>query len=238
MILRTFSNFSQRFFGTRPLNFPFSSADFSLELQQTLKPNLKDSVIQEFGKLEKQMELSFRTENRNWRQGNAKKSFIYMLIDPRISQNLPGLAATMEAHEIWKQFLASIFYVGKGKSSRPYAHLYEAMELNRLRGQEVPKKMKDRAKVERILDIWSSDSGVVCLQVFHNIIPAEAFTREGAMIEALGVRSLTNLKAGEFYGIVQGWPQKRKKQLGIYLLFKALRMFLLEGESQISPGDL
>lgn len=217
---------------------PHLPTDFSLELQQTLKPNLKDSVIQEYGKLEQQMELSFRGEVKNWRQGNAKKSFIYMLIDPRVSQNLPGLASGMEPHEIWRQFLASVFYVGKGKSSRPYAHLYEAMELNRRKEHEVPKKIKDRAKVERILDIWKSDSGVVCLQVFHNIIPAEAFTREGAMIEALGVRSLTNLKSGEFYGIVQGWPQKKKKQLGIYLLFKALRMFLLEGESQISPADL
>lgn len=185
------------------------------------------------------MELSFRGEVKQWRQGNAKKSFIYMLIDPRISQNLPGVAADMQPHEIWRQFLASVFYVGKGKSSRPYAHLYEAMEMSRLKAEHpVPKKVKDRAKVERILDIWRCESGVVCLQVFHNTIPAEAFTREGAMIEALGVRSLTNIKSGEFYGVVQGWPQKKKKQLGIYLLFKALRMFLLEGESQISPMDL
>lgn len=185
------------------------------------------------------MELSFRGEVKQWRQGNAKKSFIYMLIDPRISQNLPGVASDMQPHEIWRQFLASVFYVGKGKSSRPYAHLYEAMEMSRLQADHpVPKKIKDRAKVERILDIWRCESGVVCLQVFHNTIPAEAFTREGAMIEALGVRSLTNIKSGEFYGVVQGWPQKKKKQLGIYLLFKALRMFLLEGESQISPMDL
>lgn len=184
------------------------------------------------------MELSFRGESKQWRQGNAKTSFIYLLIDPRISQNLPGTANDLQPHEIWRQFLASVFYVGKGKSNRPYAHLYEAMEINRVKEKPMPKKTKDRAKVERILDIWRCESGVVCLQVFHNIIPAEAFTREGAIIEALGVRSLTNLKSGEFYGVVQGWPQKKKKQLGIYLLFKALRMFILEGESQISPVDL
>ena len=196
-------------------------------------------MIQEFSKLEQAMETSFRGEIKNWRQGNAKKSFIYLLIDPRISQNLPTTANDLQPHEIWRQFLASIFYVGKGKSNRPYAHLYEAMEMNRVGGgKAVTKKAKDKAKVERILDIWRCESGVVCLQVFHNIIPAEAFTREGAMIEALGVRSLTNLKAGEFYGVVQGWPQKKKKQLGIFLLFKALRMFLIEGESQISPVDL
>lgn len=73
-----------RHFSTKNRPF-FSPLDFSLELQQTLKPNLKDSVIQEYAKLEQQMELSFRGETKNWRQGNAKKSFIYMLIDPRIS---------------------------------------------------------------------------------------------------------------------------------------------------------
>lgn len=183
------------------------------------------------------MEFSFRGETKKWRQGNTKKSFIYLLIDPRISQNLPGVAPSMEPHEIWRQFLSAIFYVGKGKSSRPYAHLYEAMELSRK--EEAPsKKVKDRAKVERIMDIWQSQNGVVCLQVFHNIIPAEAFTREAAIIEALGVRSLTNLKSGESYGICQTWPNRKKKHLGIFLLFKALKMFLLEGESQISPDNL
>lgn len=31
--------------------------------------------------------------------------------------------------ELWKRFLHSIFYVGKGKSSRPYAHLYDAIKM-------------------------------------------------------------------------------------------------------------
>lgn len=31
--------------------------------------------------------------------------------------------------DLWSQFLQSIFYVGKGKSSRPYAHLYDAIKL-------------------------------------------------------------------------------------------------------------
>lgn len=201
------------------------------------------------------MEQCLRAPDKKWRQGNAKKSFIYLLIDPRRSQNLPGLAASMTLSDIWRQFLTSIFYVGKGKSSRPYAHLYEAMSLNQCKRGTVaaaattsngkspqltrlPAKVKDHKKVERILEIWRSENGVVCLQVFHNIVSVEAFTREGAIIEALGVPTLTNQKGGEFYGVVQGWPNKRRKQLGIYLLFKALKMFLLEGESQISPDNL
>lgn len=185
------------------------------------------------------MEANIRNSDKQWRQGNAKKSFVYFLIDPRISQNLPGVAHSMESHQIWRQFLSSIFYVGKGKSSRPFAHLYEAMELHRVQSEKCPEKTKDRKKVDRILEIWKTQSyGVVCLQTFHNIIPAEAFTREGAIIEAMNIRSLTNLKGGEFYGIAQGWPNKKRKCLGIYLLFKALKIFLEEGESQISPENL
>lgn len=29
---------------------------------------------------------------------------------------------------IWQQFLNSIFYVGKAKSTRPYSHLYNAIK--------------------------------------------------------------------------------------------------------------
>lgn len=31
--------------------------------------------------------------------------------------------------QIWERFLRSIFYVGKGKNSRPYSHLYDAIKL-------------------------------------------------------------------------------------------------------------
>lgn len=64
---------------------------------------------------------------RKWREGVSKTSFNYLLLDPRISGNLPKRAVTMSDLEIWNCFLSSVFYVGKGKKARPYAHLYEAV---------------------------------------------------------------------------------------------------------------
>lgn len=32
-------------------------------------------------------------------------------------------------HEAWRRFIMSIFYVGKGKSSRPFSHLYDAIKI-------------------------------------------------------------------------------------------------------------
>lgn len=93
-------------------------------------------------------------------------------------------------------------------------------------------------KLEKILDIWKSGKGVVCLHAFHNILPAEAFTREAAIIEALSLKYLTNMKAGDFYGTAKTWPMRRKKNVGILILFKALQVYLAEGESQLSPSDL
>jgi len=187
-----------------------------------------------------------------------------MLIDPRISRNLPGESAFLEKFGVWQRFLDSIFYVGKGKSSRPYAHLYDAMRqhtrLHQKRDKD--KKNKDRGggfrtlqpdvfrspppsdgkmgsrKLERILDIWQHGSGVVCLHVFHNILPIDAYTREAAIIDALGLTHLTNLKRGDYYGPAQSWTMKQKKQLGIALLLKAMHIYLAEGESQLSPSDL
>ena len=56
-----------------------------------------------------------------------KSSFNYLLIDPRVTQNLPARAKKMTAEDIFRVFIMSIFYVGKGKRSRPYAHLNEAL---------------------------------------------------------------------------------------------------------------
>lgn len=89
-----------------------------------------------------------------------------------------------------------------------------------------------------ILDIWNSGGGVVCLHLFQNIIPVEAFTREAAMIEALGLNHLKNSKTGEYYGVAASWNKKQKRMLGIYLLYRAMAIFINEGERQIRPGDI
>lgn len=196
---------------------------------------------------------------------------------------------------MWRKFLSSIFYVGKGKSSRPYSHLYDAMkyyEINRthyqnklteqittdvtitqervlfhaeksvqttsnstpsnvkskspskkspvknLNLQMIKKDAQESKKLEKILEIWNSKKGVVCLHVFHNIIPAEAYTREAAIIESLTLSHLTNMKRGDYYGMAQSWNLRKRKQLGIGLLHRAMQIFLAEGESQLTPNDL
>ena len=93
-------------------------------------------------------------------------------------------------------------------------------------------------QTQHIVDIWRDDLGVVCLHVFQNIIPVEAYTREAAMIEAIGLSNLKNLKSGEYYGVASTWAKKDKIQLGVYLLHKAMLIFLNEGERQIRPFDI
>lgn len=60
--------------------------------------------------------------------GLAKKSFNYLLLDPRVTHNLP-LNETQDQQKLFKRFVSSIFYIGKGKQTRPHEHLYEAIKL-------------------------------------------------------------------------------------------------------------
>ncbi|XP_055594473.1 uncharacterized protein LOC129745426 [Uranotaenia lowii] len=252
--------------------------NYSVELQASIRREEVFRQIAECGALEQEMSTEFTTANdKTWREGHLKKSFIYLLIDPRISENLPAQQNIVDRHDLWKRFLQSIFYVGKGKSSRPYCHLYDAMKLYHQKSagksnlQPPPattaqlqieeekiifqsedrierfcrtakilnrKQMNDSQKLNRIIDIWRSQHGVICLHVFHNIMPAEAYTREAAIIDAIGIHNLTNLKRGDYYGKTLSWPMKRRKQLGILLLYKAMLIFLAEGETQLLPSDL
>lgn len=244
---------------------------YSVELHHTLRSQEDYEQIERFMVHESASAQHFATagaggSGKQLREGHLKQSFIYMLIDPRISRNLPGERAFVDPLSIWSRFLDAIFYVGKGKCSRPYAHLYDAMRQHtRLhlqqhqqpsengkkrptgRGLLMPELFKSppagnakagSKKLQRILDIWQHGSGVVCLHVFHNIMPTDAYTREAAIIDALGLTHLTNLKRGDYYGPAQIWTMKQKKQLGIALLYKALHIYLAEGESQLSPSDL
>ncbi|KAH8378254.1 hypothetical protein KR093_010438 [Drosophila rubida] len=248
---------------------------YSVELHHTLRSRADYERIESYMQHELDSAAHFATAatgtgRGQLREGHLKQSFIYMLIDPRISRNLPGERNFLEPLCIWSRFLDAIFYVGKGKCSRPYAHLYDAMRQHTrahhqqqqqqqpgnagkrgkssARSQLMPELFKSppppgstaagSRKLQRILDIWQSGSGVVCLHVFHNILPTDAYTREASIIDALGLQHLTNLKRGDYYGPAQIWAMKQKKQLGIALLHKALHIYLAEGESQLSPSDL
>jgi len=172
--------------------------------------------------------------NQLTRESACKSSFNYLLLDPAISANLPMKVFQESDQKLWRTFVNSVFYVGKGSRSRPFQHLYEAIKT--FRKASTIKKLSD--KIQRIHRIWDSGGGVVVVQVFQNTIAVEAFTREAAMIQAIGCDNLTNLKPGDFYGVASGWPEDKRTTLGTFLVYKAFKIFLQEGERQIRPADL
>lgn len=75
-------------------------------------------------------ESPVNSKTSEWREGHIKSAFNYVLIDPRISGNLPLRAkAGMEASEVLRAFVDSIFYIGKGSRARPYAHLHDTVRV-------------------------------------------------------------------------------------------------------------
>jgi len=167
------------------------------------------------------------------RETVCKASFNYLLLDPRLTQNLPMRVFSSSDQDLFRTFLASIFYIGKGSRSRPFQHLYEAIKKTK-----PGRKKKESEKIAKIQEIWEEDKGVVIVQVFQNTIAVEAFTREAAMIDAVGCDNLTNIKGGDYYGVAADWSEEQRLQLGSFLVFKAFKIFLQEGERQIRPVDL
>ncbi|KAL5004171.1 hypothetical protein ScPMuIL_017627 [Solemya velum] len=187
----------------------------------------------EMPEMESKMTASFDNPRQGlrWREGTVKSSFTYLLLDPRITKNLPNRAHNLDNLAVFSTFIEAIFYVGKGKRARPYAHLYEAIKFQK-------RQKKPSCKVTKILDIWQDGLGVVSLHCFQSVIPVEAYTREACMVDALGLEKLTNQKRGDYYGIATTWPRKEKRKMGVYLLKKAFQIFLAEGERQICPLDM
>ncbi|XP_022711510.1 uncharacterized protein LOC111273810 isoform X1 [Varroa jacobsoni] len=225
------------------------------QLRSVLPPELHmlcvkfGQVFEVYSNLESQMEESFLKQGQRWREGSAKTAFTYLLLDSSVTLNLPDRATHMSLPEQMETFVKAVFYVGKGKRSRPFAHLYEALDardkLAVLGGNALatPQRFatapKIGDKIKRILKIWGQGHGVISLHIFQNVIPVEAYTREAAMIEALGInRLLTNAKRGEFYGIADTWTTRQRKQLGAYLVYRAMQVFLAEGERRLGPLDL
>ncbi|XP_044265698.1 ankyrin repeat and LEM domain-containing protein 1-like [Tribolium madens] len=208
---------------------------YSSELEKTLKNPDWLKNISLYKTLDEAFTRQFSAPDpsKKWREGTNKSSFTYLLLDPRITNNLPLRAESLKPREVWETFLASVFYVGKGKRARPYDHLYDAVNLwnGGQRGAEC-------RKLGKILDIWRDNCGVVCLHLFQNSIPVEAYTREAAMIDAIKIENLCNVNRGNFYGVVATWGQREKDKFGVFLLYKAMVIFLNEGERQLCPADI
>ncbi|XP_063214129.1 ankyrin repeat and LEM domain-containing protein 1 [Chroicocephalus ridibundus] len=170
--------------------------------------------------------------SRHWREGLLKSSFNYLLLDPRTTQNLPLRSHRLSPAECFRTFVEAIFYVGKGTRARPYCHLAEALSQQRAGTQ------KGCPKVRRILEIWASGQGVISVHCFQSAVPAEAYTREGCMLEALGLQTVTNQRKGNCYGVAASWPASRRRRLGVHMLHRAMRIFLAEGERHLRPPDI
>lgn len=121
---------------------------YSLTLEKTFVSEKHFQDIQTYRVLEEEMCRSFeKLTRRKWREGNNKTSFNYLLLDPRISSNLPKRAREMEDLDSWKCFLSSIFYIGKGKRSRPYAHLHKAVSFWEKKTHFADKKVSDNLNI-------------------------------------------------------------------------------------------
>ncbi|TTF56867.1 Ankyrin repeat and LEM domain-containing protein 1 [Bagarius yarrelli] len=201
------------------------------KLRTLQKKNVPQKLQDEFALCE---QFDQPDQNKRWREGVIKSSFNYLLLDPRVTKNLPYRSQAMTPQECFQTFVSSIFYVGKGKRSRPYSHLYEALEY--FRGDKSSKKLC--SKVQHILQVWNCGLGVISLHCFQNVIPVEAYTREACMVDAIGLKLLTNQKRGDYYGMVSTWPAKRQRELGVHFLYRAMQIFLAEGERQLRPADI
>lgn len=74
-------------------------------------------------------------------------SFTYLLLDPRVTRNLPTRADQINNPiKIWRIFISSIFYVGKGTNFRPKDHMTEAFKswIEKVNKGISPKVRRDR----------------------------------------------------------------------------------------------
>ncbi|RWS26855.1 hypothetical protein B4U80_09196 [Leptotrombidium deliense] len=191
-----------------------------------------ESFIEEQDEVKiKRLETEFRDYFN--KSKTSKDCFTYILLDPRVTKNLQSYTTTGVEYnkKLFRRFLRSIFYIGKGKKRRPMEHFLEA------RNQQLLNKKSE--KLDRIIDIWSSGRGVVSLHCFQNISSDEALSREFCMLAAIKNENLTNIKTGDTSKL-KGlkWNDHKKNFFGASLLQKAYFYLLIEGEREIKPADI
>lgn len=49
--------------------------------------------------------------------------------------------------------------------------------------------------------------------------------------------NLTNERKGDYYGVAKTWPHMKRRKLGTYLLYRAMKILLNEGERPLYQAD-
>ncbi|KAE9548566.1 hypothetical protein FO519_008217, partial [Halicephalobus sp. NKZ332] len=167
------------------------------------------------------------------REKNEVSSFCYVLIDPSMIKD--------QFNCTFKEFLEAVFYIGKGKRSRPLQHLVDAAKVKKTTSEKKENLKGEKPiskKLKKICDLWTKGHGIISLSIFQNIHPNEAYIREAAMIDAFGLKNLTNLKSGEYSGNSKCWKLKEKTEFGVFCLHSAWKIFLNERCRPVFEADV
>jgi hypothetical protein len=103
----------------------FESRGYSAELIEELTHKLNLTTTSDI--MVSNMFKCFMQQDVKWREGNVKSAFNYLLIDPRCTRDLPLRSKKMNEKDVFREFVSSIFYIGKGSRARPYAHLIDSL---------------------------------------------------------------------------------------------------------------
>jgi hypothetical protein len=169
----------------------------------------------------------------------SKKYYNYVLLDPRTlnnlqlrSQKLKDDGKEMSQMEIIQCFVKSVFYVGKGCGARSGQHIKEAFKHGK----------QQSAKLDRINEILNTDQpsagrkyGLVIQQFGHDYTNKQSLLQEAAIIKAIGITNLTNVK-NERFG--ENWSDTEICRLGCIGLFNACSSYLLQPENFIYPENI
>ncbi|CAB3370354.1 Hypothetical predicted protein [Cloeon dipterum] len=185
--------------------------------------------------LEKRMVDEFKAQQPPEGGDSSEECYTYLLLDPRVTSEIQWDDATPE--EKWRTFVRSIFFVEKGQSALPNDHLRDAYNFLRSAKNGSSEITNAGKRMQRILQIWSEDEGVILLKAFQFINSAEAHTRQAVIIETLGLSSLCNEILGTHHdgGVVENLNPDQKSSFGKYLLLKAMSEYINSEEIKIFP---
>ena len=113
------------------------------------------------------------------------------------------------SHTNFNNFKSSIFYVGKGSSTRIDRHLFLAKKAFLC---NIP---TGKPHIDRIVNCWKKQKGVIILKFEHNSTNIVSHCKEAAIIANLGLNCLDNQRAGVLFGGMRNWSYAKLSNFGV-----------------------
>ena len=146
-----------------------------------------------------------------------------------------SLETSLDTLDNFLTFIRACYYNGKGTGRRDLMHIKET--INTIIGWQ-DKVVKSGGKIYTCMKALLESSGIIIITAFHDSNHYMSHNKEAALMDFIGLESLTNVYNGSRFGEFANFSNTKYKNYGMMVMYTLFKNYLNNGAMPFTLDDL